>query len=335
MARKPLQKIEDIASAPEGEIDIEISDPIVSIVKDDDPVDPPKKTTREKPVVEDENPLQKQLDDLRKTEADNKLAREAAERRAQEAERRAQEAESRHSASEVSQLESEYDSVLNAINAAESEAAAATQAYERAAENGDYKAMGEQQRKISRAEARLEGLEQGKSVLESRREALKTKPQTQTNQSDQFEASISQYPESAKTWIRNHREFMSHPRNSIKVQAAHYDAIEAGHAAYSPEYFSFLETQVGLKQKTDPEIEDDKPEERRTPVSAPVSRDPPSPGTGRATPQRVTLTAEERETARQVLHREGMKPGEAERIYAENKLRMIEAKKNGHYREGQ
>jgi len=66
-------------------------------------------------------------------------------------------------------------------------------------------------------------------------------------------------------------------------------------------------------------------------VSAPVSREIASPSTGRSTPQKVTLTAEERDIARQSMP--GTDPGEAERIYAQQKLRLQEAKKQGHYRE--
>lgn len=345
MAKKPLRTKEAIAAVPlDQPVDLDVSDdPIVDIVTDDaDKSEPKKKVNgaelRAEPPEPDDDAvaLRKQLDDLKKAEETARNQAVEHERRAQEAIRRAQELEQQNTQHQGQQLEAEYDSVLNAISASESEANAAQAAYEKAAELGDYKAMGEAQRKISRAEARLESLEQGKGALEARIETAKTiakdrkdNPLTQ----DPFENAISALPDPAKNWLRGHREYMTDQRKNLKIQNAHFEVLDDGVTAYSPEYFVAIETKLGLRQapKADDDDPDDTPPTRRTPVSAPVSREVASPSTGKSTPTKVTLTAEEREMAR--LSMPNTDPGEAERIYAQQKLKLQQAKNAGHYRE--
>ena len=344
MAKKPLRTKEAIAAVPlDQPVDLDVSDdPIVDVLIDDDERPEPKKKLngaelRADPPEPDDDAadLRKQLDDLKKAEetARNQIAEH--DRRAQEAMRRTQELEQQNSQHQTSQLEAEYDSVLNAISAAESDANAAQGVYEKAAEMGDYKAMGEAQRKISRAEARLENLEQGKDGLETRIETAKTAAKDRKDNppaQDPFEGAIAQLPDPAKNWLRGHREYMTDQRKNLKIQNAHFEVLDDGVTAYSPEYFVAIETKLGLRQapKTDDEDQEIEPT-RRTSVSAPVSREVASPSTGRATPTKVTLTAEEREMAR--LSMPNTDPGEAERIYAQQKLKLQQLKGQGHYKE--
>lgn len=342
MAKRPLKKKEDIEAVPlDQDVELDLSaddDPVVVVTNDGDKKEPPKKTNGHEPppavqAEDDAAALRKQLDDLRAAEN----ARNAElQRQVDEANRRAQELEQQSSQHQNQQLEAEYDSVLNAIAASESEANAAQAAYEKAAELGDYKAMGEAQRKISRAEARLESLDQGKAALEARREAAKTaSPKKDATNQDPFEQAIAQLPDAAKTWLRGHRDYMTDQRKNIKIQAAHFEVLDEGVQAYSPEYFESIETKLGLRQKKVTTDDDDNPDPeppaRRAPVSAPVSREVASPSTGRSTPTKITLTAEEREMAR--LSMPDTDPGEAEKIYAQNKLKLQQLKNSGHYSE--
>lgn len=338
MAKRALRSKEEIESVPVDQpVELDLSandDPIVVVEKDDEPAKKPEprpKVTQDPPVEElseRESALQKQLDDLRKAET----ARAAEhERQLAEARQRAQDLEARSAEYQNSELEAQYDSVLNALAAAESEAQSAENALAQAAERGDYKAQAEAQRKLSRAEASLLNLEQGKSALEAKRESLKNTPiKKDPPANDPFESAIAALPDSAKTWLRGHPEFMTDPRKNAKIQALHWEAQDAGHAAYSPGYFEFIEVGTGLRQAK-VEDDDDQPEPRRAPVSAPVSREIASPATGKVTPQKVTLSAEERQTARDSMP--GMDPGEAERIYAQNKLKLQQLKREGHYRD--
>jgi hypothetical protein len=339
MAKRALRSKEEIAAVPVDQpVELDLSpadDPIVVVEKDEPQPKPeprPKVTVQDPPADEPserETSLQKQLDDLKKAEATraSELERQLAEARKQ-----AQEFEARSAEHQTGELEAQYDSVLNAIGAAESEAQAAENALAQAAERGDYKAQAEAQRKLSRAEASLLNLEQGKSALEAKRESIKNTPVIKKDlNADPFENAIAALPEPAKVWLRGHREFMTDARKNAKIQSLHWEAQDAGHAAYSPGYFEFIEVGTGLRRAPAVEDDDDQPEPRRAPVSAPVSRDPPSPTTGRTTPQRVTLTAEERDIARSSMP--NTDPGEAERIYAQNKLKLQQLKRDGFYKD--
>lgn len=338
MAKRALRSKEEIAAVPVDqpvELDLSgIDDPIVVVEKDEEPPKKPEprpKVTREDLPAEEpserETSLQKQLDDLRKAETTRAAEHE---RQLAEARQRAQESEAKSTEHQNAELEAQYDSVLNALAAAESDATSAEIALAQAAERGDYKAQAEAQRKLSRAEASLLNLEQGKGALEAKREAIKTAPAKKDTPGDPFEAAIAALPDSAKTWLRGHREYMTDQQKNVEIQYFHNQVLREGHPAYSPAYFESLETKLGMRQaKTD---DDDEPEEPRSrTVSAPVSRDPPSPTTGRAAPQKVTLSAEEREIARSSMP--NMEPGEAERVYALNKLKLQQAKREGHYRD--
>lgn len=340
MARKPaLSKKEDIEAVPldrEIVIDAGAEDPVVTIERDEEPEkkEPPQKA----PPVQMEEPeevadLKKQLAALQQAEENSRSLLEQRQRDLEEANRRARELEERNTAAAANELELQLDSVLNAINAAESEAASAQQAFQQAAMNGEYQAQAEAQLKMSRAAARLESLESGKNALEMRLEqAKKAPPPTQKTESpvDPFEANIANLPDPAKTWLRGHREYMMDTRKNAKIQAAHWDVLDEGHKAYSPDYFESLEVKLGLRQaKT--EDDDPPPETRSRTVSAPVTREVPSPTTGRPTSNRVTLSAEEREIARSSMPH--LAPGEAERLYAQNKLKLNGLKAAGHYRE--
>lgn len=339
MARRALRKAEDIEKVPEDQdvtLDMSPDDPVVTIEPDievvPDKKKPVEKTKDEPELSEREAALKKQLDDLTKAEG---IRRTESDRQLREAQERADKLEQQNSQHANSQLEAEYDSVLNAIAAAESESAAASQAYESAAEVGNTKLMSEQQRKIARAEARLESLEQGKYALEGKREAIKNAPKVEKKElpktdNDRFEAAIANVPDISKNWLRQHPTYITNQRMNIKLQAAHFATEDDGIEPHTPAYIEAIETKLGLKNKAKDD-DDDEPEPRRTQVSAPVSRDTPSLDTGRSTPTRVTLNSEERDMAHRA--RSDLSPGEAERVYAANKLKLIDAKKNGYYSE--
>jgi hypothetical protein len=333
MARKPIKTKEEIAAIPvDQEIEVDVSDIIVPVIndlddKDGDAVrkDPPPVRVQQD---DGDSDLRKQVESLKRAEETARAQAAELSRQVEEAKRQTQELQQQNSVHQNSALEAEYDSVLNAINAAETEAEAATQAYDAAFNASDGKAMAEAQRKISRAEARLESLEQGKSALEARREAAKNAPRQEQTPSDPFEAYVSQFPQVTANWLRSHSEYVRDQRKNVRLQGAHFDAVEAGKTVNTPEYLEFIEEKLGLRQ-TDDDTDPDPP--RRTPVSAPVSRDIPSPSTGRSVPSKVTLTPDEREAAR--FSFPDTEPGEAERLYAQQKLRLMQEKANGRYNE--
>lgn len=320
------EKVEPVLTEPEIEIEIEDSgqEPAPIVVKTEDD---PEKTE-----------MRKRLDAL-----------EGAERRAQEAEatlarqQAAQEATARKYQEEHRKLQddaaqSQYDSVVNALSAAQTELESAKRELQSAGMEQDWARIAEANDRIGRSAGDVRDLERAKIQLENYREAAAKAPaeQVQVTQ-DPIEAMLAQapLPPKGKDWIRAHPEFWTDPRKNAKIQALHWDAIEAGHEAFSPKYFEFLEVEAGIKARHQEDRSEAEPQvqlQRKTNVpAAPVSRDNPSLSTGKTTPTKVTLTLEEKEVARSIATSRGITEHEAQIEYARNKIKLDGLKKQGHY----
>jgi hypothetical protein len=147
---------------------------------------------------------------------------------------------------------------------------------------------------------------------------------------DPLEAALAPFPDTAKEWLRAHREILSDPRANAALQHFHYVAKEESGEEYSPAYFERLEHHLGLRSAAapEPDVSNEtiaQPAPRRQsggPVSAPVSRESPSWSSGRpASESRVNLTGQELELA----HTLGLSPQE----YLEGKKRMLREKQAG------
>lgn len=257
-----------------------------------------------------------------------------------EAIRRANEAAAREAAARDEAGQAQYETILNALEANKAEADAAQQALEQAHTDGNFKAVAEAQRRIGRAEAQIVRLEEGKSAYEQWAQEQKTIRQQQQprkpveQQQDPVDAGFSNLPEVARNWLKSHREYTTDPRKNARIQALHWDVVDEGHEPYSTAYFESLETHLGLRQPKEKTMDEPtEPATKRTsaPVSAPVTREAPSPSTGKPSSTRVPLSATERETARFSMPH--LPPADAERVYAENKLKLAALKKSGHYQE--
>lgn len=294
--------------------------------------------TPEEPEGDDEKvALLKRLDDLTKAEetrakADKDRITSLEAERAEFA-RQAQQHQADSTRFQAHAERAQLDAVLNAIDANKTEADKAQGDYETALSNSDYKGAAEAQRRGQRAEAQLVQLEQGKDILESQLKAAERAPRREAPV-DSVEASIANLPDPAKNWLRTHRDYMTDQRKNAKIQSLHWEVIDEGHQPFSTGYFESLETHLGMRQPKEPEKKVvEEPETRRNPpVSAPVTRDVPSASTGRAaSTTRVTLRPDQREAAR--FSMPDLPPAEAEKIYAQNLLKLQDAKKDGHYSE--
>lgn len=302
-------------TAPGVEPEIKAAEVVVSATggSSEPPDDPPV-----------ESPLQKQLDDLKKAEAEARL---------QLAESRARERAAVISANQRGEQlylaqgereQAQYDAVLNAIGAAESEATRAENDYAAALAAQDFAAAAQAQRRMSVATTRLVQLEDGKAAFEARAEQP-VQRQEQVRQAPAGDP-IDSNPNLSgrqKEWLKGHRDAQTDPKQLARLGAAHWDALEK-HAQDSDGYFNFIEERLGYRK---PVVQGDpEPETHRSmPMSAPVTRESPSISTGRATPTRVELTAAQREAARI--------SGVDDVTYARNFLRLQALKKDGHYQE--
>jgi hypothetical protein len=130
------------------------------------------------------------------------------------------------------------------------------------------------------------------------------KLQQQPSAAEQIIAS-SGLPESAKTWLRGHPEYVTDPVKNAQVQKMHVIAEYQAGEAFSPAYYARMDALLGEaqpsngKQPSAPTApRKAAPPRMAVPVSAPPTREPPSMATGRPQGGPVRLTAAQREAAR-------------------------------------
>lgn len=264
----------------------------------------------------------------------------AAQRERDEAIRQATERNQELERERLEREDAEYNSVLTAMAAEQSTLEKAEADYAAYASAGDWGNAAKAQRAMAQASARIDRLEDGKKAFEVRKEnrpapTAQPAPQPQQPQNP-IERQIAgmPIPDNAKDWLRGHPDYLTDPRKNSKLQAAHWDALDdAGGESQmgSQKYIDALETRLGLRQAApaaEPQPQP-QPQRRSMPVSAPPSRDVPTPSGQRAQSSKITLTAEERSIARQSMS--WLKPEEAEVEYARNKAKLARMRTNGEY----
>ena len=308
-----------VSKEPDIDVSVEGETPVVDKAKE--------------PQVDDVADLKKQLEALKKSEQVNLETQERLKREAAEAIAQRQKIETEVVEQRSNTAQAQLDAIEAAIASTKAEATAAERDLESAIQMADSKAQADAYRRLSRSESNLGRLEDGKIELEqgiaAAKEAAKVEPKTQKNeQQDAVEA--MNVPERAKEWLRDHREFVDNPRKNLKLQSAHFDALDEGHKEFSTDYFLAVEKLLGLRkaEKEEKDDVDDKSDDDRAAIgSAPINRDSGGSGNGDGnTRTRVRLTKDQAEAARI--------SGVSEKVNAENLLKLNEAKKNGLYQEG-
>lgn len=319
----PQDKSVTIALEPEG---------VVILDKDQDELE--QKQLTAKPEVkaepeEDNSNLKQQLEDLRRanTESNRRVQEEITAR--QQAEQRVKERDQEVKHSKIRAEDAEYDAILNAIGAAESEADAAQRDIMLASEGSDPKGVAEASRKLARAESRLSQLEDGKLAIERAKtmdaqRAKEAPAQVERKQAPTVEEYINQLPnlvQSQRDWLRAHQDALTDTDQNMILQGAHAEAIKRkGLTVGTPKYFAYLEERLGYITPEEIVTEDD---DNAAPVQAPPSRNATNPGTGRPSNTRITLTPEQREIARI--------SGIDEITYARQLQKLQALKADGHY----
>lgn len=272
-------------------------------------------------VEEPESPLVKQLADLKAAEELAQRELVASRAREEQAIRNAHDRERELVRERGARDQAEFDAVLNAIGAAQSEADRAQGDLEVAMSAQDWRTAAEAQRRLSVATNRLVGLEDSKVMLETHRENARAAPQQQFSGDPVTAAIESMNGLSVKQrdWLKSHRDAYTDPAKNAYLGAAHWDAIRAGHEQDTPGYFQALEEKLGYRQAQAA------PARKSIPLSAPVSRDAPTLTGAPASPSRITLTQAQREAARIA--------GIDEFTYAKNLLKLNSRKKDGYYQE--
>lgn len=159
--------------------------------------------------------------------------------------------------------DSQLDTVLSGIQAAEAEATAAERDFVAAVEAGDAMAQARAQRKMSAAEVRVQRLTEAKGDLEEAKTAkpvqrteAHTEPRPQT--SDPVEQVIinGKVPPKSAQWLRAHPDCITDPKKNARMMAAHQMAIAEDIPVESDEYFALIEKTVGgTKAEPTPRVE--------------------------------------------------------------------------------
>lgn len=287
-------------------IDDNKDDPIEIDILDDG-----NDSSKDEPIIVEKaedrrsDPVDSGLETLKEQLERERKARAEAERRANEA---AQSAYYAHNEAQDSNLHL----VANAIDTVNQTNSILKSNYRDAMAAGDYDTAAEIQAEMSANAARLLQLEQGKQALESAPRVEAPRPYV----ADPVEALASQLSPRSADWVRRHPEYATDPRLYNKMLAAHQLAVSDGLAPDTEDYFSSIEDTLRIRSRDDGYSDASsaaaKPVQKRSaPPAAPVSRS--GTGTG-SRPNRVTLTAEEREMASLM----GMTPEE----YGRSKLAL-------------
>jgi hypothetical protein len=260
----------------------------------------------EKESEQASDPVDDGLEALKKQLENERKAHQEAQRRANEAEQLAYAAQSEVQDTSLHLVSNAIDTVIQNNNILKAN-------YREAMSMSDYDTAADIQAEMSANAAKLLQLEQGKQALENQ----PRQPAPEPYVADPVEALASQLSPRSANWVRSNPQFATDPRLYQKMIAAHNLAMADGIPADSDDYFDSIEETLRIRPRemdnnSDAMADAAKPTQRRSaPPAAPVSRS--GGGTG-SRPNRVTLTAAEREMASMM----GMTPEE----YGRNKLTL-------------
>lgn len=226
-------------------LDAGADDPEPEIEDDgaDDEIAPDYSHIEEEPDPEPEAPTDA-LDDLQRQLAELRGQNETLSKQAERG--------------EAAELAADQAHVVAALNAAKSDLASARSDYEAAAAAGKWSVAAAAQEKMSLAAADLRECE---GALDDVKGAIarfnkgerRAQPATTPTAvpADQFEAAIANMGEKSKEWCRkNKADLQKSPARGQRAVTAHLEALDAGHKVDTPEYFQFLDKQMGYETVT-------------------------------------------------------------------------------------
>ncbi len=313
-------------------------------------------TVTETPAAQTDDPaagiaaLREQIANYEQRVKDAESARDD-ERRAREIEQRARAAaeqragQSHNEAADYQRRaqETQYDSVVNALAAANSQLIHHKAAYKIAFEAGEIEKLADISGEIGITASRIKTLEDGRAEIEARNRdnaVRDTRPAPQESEAEQRARWINALPPKSAAFVRSHYEkYFNDKQFASMVAGAHQLAIGRGMADGTDEYIKFIEEQTGLRKPEEPAQRTEggaavaaattTPVTQPAPTSAAAAttarRSPtpaaPAAGTsaatvGNKTTRQIALTAEERSLAKTL--------DMSEAAYAQRKQELID-----------
>lgn len=334
----PTEDIEiDLAEEPGGPSEVDLAAPPAP-----EPEPAPAATPAPAPATApDDDALVRAAEAQRQAE---EIARNA-QRERDEAIRQAQAHQQELERERTEREDADYNTVLTSLAAEQRRLEAARAAIRSAKAAGDTDAEIDAVEQMTDAKAQISQFELAKKAFETRRETRPAAPSPQPQPTPPAASGVEQQianmpiPETAKSWLRGHQDYLTDPRKNAKLQAAHWDALDdAGGQTQmgSAKYIESLEMRLGLRQSAPPEpgpepTPQPAPQQRTMPMRAPVSREVPTASGQRAPSSRITLTPEERQIARISFTAPDLTDAQKEYLYAQNKQRLAKMRANGEY----
>lgn len=248
---------------------------------------------------------------------------EALRRRAENAEAEAASLR-QHTAKQGEDLQTtRVAAVDRAIDAANAERADLRRQIVEAKQAGNYETETDLLDKLTTVNLRLNQLNVGKSALEREIEEIKNTP------SDPVEAYTKNMKPEARAWVMRHPEMVTDPAKNRELERTHYKALGEGLAGGTPEYFEFLDEQLGFSgRRAEPQIERSETRSRasetqgrnNTDYSAPPSRSSSSAST--RLPAGVTRNSNGTYRLSRELHEAAQISGQTDKEYLDNLLAL-------------
>jgi hypothetical protein len=194
----------------------------------------------------------------------------------------------------------------NAIATTTAALDSAEAAYAAAFDAGKAMDAAKAQRMMAEAAAQLHQLNAGKQALEDEEAAAKRTPprnDVQPTEQEAFDTHVRnmRLPPRAERWIRDHPEYVKDDNKRALLMRAHHFAQADGYVFDSDAYYRFLDEKLGHTNDGSGTDDDrgrkQQQEERRMPVSAPVSRGTTGNGSGGGDNNRVSLNEAEQARA--------------------------------------
>lgn len=287
---------------------------------------------------------------LAEAEVNRRAALETAQRESiarQDAERRAIAAANATTQAQANATNSQYDSIVNALAASEQELANLQAVKATAMEKGDFGESAKIDAHMAKVSARSVNYEAAKIALEEQRKLSPAQPTQQQPQQPlqispaQEQANfLSSLPAPSADWVRRHPQFFTDAAFKSKVMhTAAYAESVLGLNHNNPDYFRKIEEAVGLAAtpvQTAP-VSAAAQTKARASTSAPAVRPAPAATPTRSVPttnsnvpgQRITLTKEEAEFARQQFPQHKPTDPDPLIIYAKRKMELLREGKIG------
>lgn len=294
--------------------EIEPIDDEIELVTDDEPIASPPEIVTAPAAEAKPEPEKDDVDEavaaLKKQVEDERLLRVAAENKAADHATDAANVRKELTSFRSREHENQFNLVVSQLDAVTKDADNIQAQLAQAFANGDYEKASGLQRQLSRLESRADQLEQGRDALEARKIVApdeNAQPIKTTESLDPVGDAINKLNISfvEKTWLNKHPDVVTDSKKWQSLIAIASYAINAkGFAAGTPEYFSFIENELGYAK---PSAVMPKPEEREAPAprqterktySAPPSREASPMNGQKQNGSKIRLSPEQREAAK-------------------------------------